>query len=153
MMNFRTAAAAVLAAAAIATTGAVAAPALASAAPFAPMRTQAPAPAAGELRGVLATALDPGNGPAARAAVLESGAAGLPLFDTLATLLAIAPPSFRWDVTGAGVNGDVAYGTLYTATDGYEPWTTSLEFKYLDGRWKLSQQGQCALAAFLQQAC
>lgn len=153
-MSIRTRVATFAAAAVIATFGGAVAPAaIAVAAPL-PVLHQAPAPNTGELRSAMADALNTGLPRNVRAAGLESGEAGLPLFDRLGGLLAIAPASFRWDITNPRHDGgDITIATLYTKTDGYDPFTTDAEFKFIDGRWKLSQQGQCSVAAWLQQPC
>ncbi|MBJ8338702.1 hypothetical protein JGU71_07375 [Antrihabitans sp. YC3-6] len=143
------------AAAIIATFGLLAGPtAIGSAAPSELPIQQVAAPTTGQLRANLATAVDISLPRSVRGAALEAGEAGLGQVDTVAGLLAAAPPSFRWDITGpVNVNGDTATATLFTATDGYDPWTTQLTWREIDGQWKLSREGQCALGQFLALPC
>ncbi|MCP2289378.1 hypothetical protein ACFYT3_19935 [Nocardia amikacinitolerans] len=133
--------------------GTVTTAAIAEAAPItAPLQTKAPS--TGELRAKMALLFNAGAPRAARAAELETGEAGLPTFDTAATLIAIAPPSWRWDITGpVTVNGDTLSAVLYTATDGYEPWTFDLTWKQIDGTWKLSRESVCTIGNFVGQGC
>lgn len=133
--------------------GTVTTAAIAEAAPItAPLQTKAPS--TGELRAKMALLFNAGAPRTARAAELETGAAGLGVFDTAATLIAIAPPSWRWDITGpVTVNGDTLSAVLYTATEGYEPWTFDLTWKQIDGTWKLSRESVCTIGNFVGQGC
>ncbi|WP_028479361.1 hypothetical protein [Nocardia sp. CNY236] len=133
--------------------GTVTTTALAAAAPvLTPVR--ASAPTVGELNAKMGILFDPGAPRAARAAELETGAAGLPAFDAAATLIAIAPASWRWSVTGpVVVNGNTAAATLVTSTDGYDPWTFDLTWKQIDGSWKLSRESICTIGNFVGQGC
>ncbi|MEV6427921.1 hypothetical protein [Nocardia sp. NPDC051463] len=133
--------------------GTVATSAVAEAAPVtAPMRTNTPGTA--ELRAKLAVLFNAGAPRAARAAELESGAAGLPAFDRAAALIAIAPASWRWDVTGpVSVNGDVLSAKLSTSTPGYEPWTFDMSWRQVDGSWKLTQESVCTIGNFVGAGC
>lgn len=133
--------------------GTITVPAIAEAAPLtAPLH--ASAPSAGELRAKLAVVFNTGASRGARAAELETGEAGLPVFDTAAALIAIAPPSWRWNVVGpVTVNGDTAYATLTTSTDGYDPWNFDLSWKQIGGTWKLSRESICTIGNFVGQGC
>ncbi|RJO72042.1 hypothetical protein D5S18_22950 [Nocardia panacis] len=127
--------------------------ALASATPItAPAHTNAPG--TGELRAKMAVAFNAGAARADRANELEPGEAGLPAFDRAAALIAIAPSSWRWDITGpVTADGDRLNATLYTATDGYDPWTFDMSWKRIDGTWKLSRESVCTLAGFVGAPC
>ncbi|MEU2257142.1 hypothetical protein [Nocardia xishanensis] len=133
--------------------GTVTTAAIAEAAPItAPLRTSAPS--TGELRAKMAVLFNAGASRSARAAELENGEAGLPAFDAASALIAIAPASWRWDVVGpVSVNGDTLSAVLYTATDGYEPWTFDLTWKQIDGTWKLSRESVCTIGNFVGQGC
>ncbi|MBL1077229.1 hypothetical protein JK358_22780 [Nocardia sp. 2] len=141
------------AAAVLGTVGSVTTATVANAAPaFSPMRAQAPS--TGELRSGLAVAFNANASRAARAAELEGGESGLPAFDRAAMLISIAPASWRWDVTGPVTqNGDVTSAVLYTATDGYEPWTFDVTWKLIDGKWKFSRESTCTIANFVGASC
>lgn len=119
-----------------------------------PMRTQAPTPGPGELQSVLTLAIDQGAPRAERATALEAGEAGLAMADQLADVIAVAPPSLRWSVSGpVRVEGDLAYAQLVVTADGFEPYSTEISFRQTNGTWKLSRAGQCAIAAVAGLPC
>lgn len=114
----------------------------------------APVPSTGELRGKIATLFNAGASRSARAAELETGEAGLPAFDRAAALIAIAPPSWRYDVVGpVTVDGDTLNATIFTATDGYEPWTFPVSWRNVGGTWKLTQESICTIGNFVGSGC
>ncbi|MEV6391624.1 hypothetical protein [Nocardia xishanensis] len=133
--------------------GTVTTAAIAEAAPIT-VQLRTNVPSTGQLRAKMAVLFNTGAPRAARAAELENGEAGLPAFDTAASLIAIAPPSWRWDIVGpVSVNGDTLSAVLYTATDGYEPWTFDMTWKQIDGTWKLSYESVCTIGNFVGQGC
>ncbi|MET7768735.1 hypothetical protein [Nocardia sp. NPDC005366] len=137
---------------AVATTS-VATASVATAAPStAPLRANTPG--VGELRAKVSILLNAGGSRSARAAELETGEAGLPAFDRAATLIAIAPAGWRWDVVGPVTSdGDLVYAQLLTATDGYEPWYFDLSWRQVGGTWKLTQESVCTIGNFVGTGC
>ncbi|MET8648632.1 MULTISPECIES: hypothetical protein [Nocardia] len=133
--------------------GTVATTAVAQAAPMtAPMRANTPG--VGELRAKVSVLFNTGASRSARAAELENGEAGLPAFDRAATLIAIAPASWHWDVVGPITNdGDVVYARLLTATDGYDPWYFDFSWRQIGGTWKLTQESVCEIGNFVGTGC
>ncbi|MFR9752296.1 hypothetical protein ACL02S_14840 [Nocardia sp. 004] len=141
------------AAALVGTFGSVTTTTLAGATPLI-TQVRAEAPSVGELNTKMGILFNTGASRAARAAELETGAAGLPVFDTAATLISLAPASWRWYVSGpVTVSGNTASATLVTATDGYDPWTFPLTWKQIDGTWKLSRESVCTIGNFVGQGC
>ncbi|WP_328395744.1 hypothetical protein [Nocardia sp. NBC_00416] len=141
------------AAALVGTFGAVTTAGIAQAAPVtAPMHTAAPT--TGELKVKMGVLFNLNAPRSARAAELETGEAGLTAFDAAAGLIAIAPPSWRWDIAGpVVVNGDTAAAGLVTTTEGYEPWTFDLTWKQIEGTWKLSRESVCTIGNFVGTGC
>ncbi|WP_019931184.1 hypothetical protein [Nocardia sp. BMG111209] len=112
------------------------------------------APGVGELQSKLQVVLNPGGSRSARAAELEAGEAGLPLVDQVGTVMAAAPPSFRWSVQGpVGVDGDRLTAGLQTAIDGYDPWNFQLSWVQVDGAWKLTREAECTIASIAVLPC
>ncbi|MEC3955101.1 hypothetical protein VMT65_18815 [Nocardia sp. CDC153] len=147
----RVAAAAVAVAAVLGGTAATVAPA--SALPVvAPVK--AANPGVGELQSKLALVLNTGADRAARAAELEAGEAGLPLIDQVGTVIAAAPPSFKWAVQGpVNVAGDTMTAGLQTSIEGYEPWNFTLTWREIDGTWKLTREAECTVAGIAMLPC
>ncbi|MFI7671170.1 hypothetical protein [Nocardia sp. NPDC049526] len=144
---------AIAAATLVGTFGAVTTAPVANAAPSIAPR-QVATPSTGELRTKVAVLFNTGASRSARAAELETGEAGLPAFDRAATLIAIAPPSWRWDIVGpVSVDGDLLNAKLFTSTDGYEPWTFDLSWKLIGGSWKLTQESVCTIGNFVGAGC
>ncbi|MEV2218831.1 hypothetical protein AB0E01_03000 [Nocardia vinacea] len=145
------------AAAVIGAFGTVATVAPATAAPIgapigAPMRTATPG--LGELKAKLQLVLNTGASRSARAAELEAGEAGLSLVDQVGTVMASAPPSFRWNVIGPlNVSGDLLTAQLTTAIDGWDPWYFDLSWKQIDGTWKLTREAECTIASVAMLPC
>ncbi|MBF6327588.1 hypothetical protein [Nocardia transvalensis] len=152
-MNKSRTALAVFSMAAALFTGTVAASAPALAAPImAPVH--AAAPGLGELTTKLQLALDTSAPRAQRANELEAGEAGLPLVDQVGTVMAAAPPSFRWELQGpVNVDGDLLTAGLQTSIDGYEPWHFQLSWKQIDGTWKLTREAECTVASIAVLPC
>ncbi|WP_083874006.1 hypothetical protein [Nocardia paucivorans] len=115
-----------------------------------PLHTQAPA--AGELTAKLAVAVDRGAPAAARAAELESGAAGLPTMDKIADLLAAAP-GLKYQVVNPVVSGDRIDAQLLVTTPGYPDFTYNVAWRQIDGTWKLTRDSECAIASELLLTC
>ncbi|GAA5082354.1 hypothetical protein [Nocardia iowensis] len=135
------------------TLGTVATTTVTQAAPLvAPLH--ASAPSTGELRAKVAILFNTGAARSARAAELENGEAGLAAFDRAAALIAIAPPSWRWDVVGpVTVDGDLLNARLLTSTEGYEPWYFDLSWRQVGGTWKLTQESVCTIGNFVGSGC
>ncbi|WP_329415540.1 hypothetical protein OG563_22660 [Nocardia vinacea] len=125
----------------------------ATAAPIgAPMRTATPG--LGELKAKLQLVLNTGASRSARAAELEAGEAGLSLADQVGSVMASAPPSFRWNVLGpVNVSGDLLTAQLTTAIDGWDPWYFDLSWKQIDGEWKLTREAECTIASVAMLPC
>ncbi|WP_280400611.1 hypothetical protein [Nocardia carnea] len=141
------------AAATLGTLGIAGPAALAQAAPISAPRLTA-APTAGELKAKMGVLFNINAPRSARAAELETGEAGLRAFDAAAALIAIAPPSWRWDIPGpVTVTGDTAAAGLVTTTEGYEPWTFDLTWKQIGGTWKLSHESVCTIGNFVGTGC
>lgn len=150
--KFRAAVAAFALSAAV-VTGTVAATGTALAAPVA-APVHAAAPGVGELQSKLQLVLNTGASRSARANELEAGEAGLPLVDQVGTVMAAAPPSFRWEVQGpVAVDGDRLTAGLQTSIDGYEPWHFQLSWKQIDGTWKLTREAECTVAGIAMLPC
>ncbi|MVU79033.1 hypothetical protein GPX89_17485 [Nocardia sp. ET3-3] len=147
----RVAAAAVTVAAVLGGSAAAIAPA--SALPVtAPMK--AANPGVGELHSKLALILDTSADRAARANELEAGEAGLPLIDQVGTVIAAAPPSFKWSVLGpVNVSGDTMTAGLQTSVDGFDPWNWTLTWRDIDGTWKLTRDSECTVASIAMVPC
>ncbi|MEC3913373.1 hypothetical protein [Nocardia sp. CDC160] len=150
--NMRRIAAAAVAVAAV-LGGAAATVAPASALPVvAPVK--AANPGVGELQSKLALVLNTGADRTARAAELEAGEAGLPLIDQVGTVIAAAPPSFKWAVQGpVNVSGDTMTAGLQTSIEGYEPWNFTLTWREIDGTWKLTREAECTVAGIAMLPC
>ncbi|MFQ6398380.1 hypothetical protein ACLMAJ_33685 [Nocardia sp. KC 131] len=135
----------------VGTFGTVATPA--AAAPIGtPMRAEAPG--VGELKAKLQLVLNTGASRSARAAELEAGDAGIGLVNQVGTVMAAAPPSFRWDVLGpVSVSGNQLTAQLKTSIDGYDPWFFEISWKQIDGTWKLTREAECTVASVAMLPC
>ncbi|MFI9506261.1 hypothetical protein [Nocardia sp. NPDC052566] len=132
--------------------GAFGAVAPATAAPLTPMHTSAPG--TGELKSKLQLALNTGAARSARANELEAGEAGIGLVDQVGTVMAAAPPSFKWNIVGpVNVSGDTLTAQLTTSVDGWDPWFFDVSWKQIDGTWKLTRQGECTVASVAMLPC
>ncbi|WP_040804353.1 hypothetical protein [Nocardia concava] len=147
----RIAVAAVAVAAVLGGTAATVAPA--SALPVA-APVKAANPGVGELQSKLALLLNTGASRAARANELEAGEAGLPLIDQVATVVAAAPPSFKYTVLGpVNVSGDTLSTGFQTSIDGFDPWNWTLTWRDIDGTWKLTRDSECTVASIAYLPC
>ncbi|BDU02524.1 MULTISPECIES: hypothetical protein [Nocardia] len=111
------------------------------------------APGAGELTAKLRVAINTGAARSTRAAELESGDAGVATMDKIAGLLAISPPSLRYNVINPSTSGDRIDAQLLITTEGYPDFTYDVSWKQIDGYWKLTRQAECSLASALALSC
>ncbi|MFI5535674.1 hypothetical protein ACIA5H_04700 [Nocardia sp. NPDC051900] len=117
----------------------------------APLHAQAPG--AGELTAKLRVAINTGAARSTRAAELESGDAGVATMDKIAGLLAVSPPSLRYNVINPSTSGDRVDAQLLITTEGYPDFTYDVSWKQIDGTWKLTRQAECSLASALALSC
>ncbi|MFE3188796.1 hypothetical protein ACFXHA_07275 [Nocardia sp. NPDC059240] len=111
-------------------------------------------PGVGELQSKLALVLNTGASRAARANELEAGEAGMALIDQVGSVIAAAPPSFKWSVQGpVNVSGDTLTAGLQTSIDGFDPWNFTLTWRDIDGTWKLTRDGECTVASIAMLPC
>ncbi|BAW04204.1 hypothetical protein [Nocardia seriolae] len=111
-------------------------------------------PGVGDLQSKLALILNTGASRSARANELEAGEAGLPLIDQVGTVIAAAPPSFKWSVLGpVNVSGDTLTAGLQTSIDGFDPWNWTLTWREIDGTWKLTRDSECTVASIAMVPC
>ncbi|MFG1794468.1 hypothetical protein [Nocardia sp. NPDC049149] len=135
------------------TLGTVATSTVAQAAPLvAPLHAKAPS--TGELRAKVGILLNTGASRSARAAELENGEAGLPVFDRAVELMSIAPASLRWDIVDpVAVSNNQLNAKLRITTEGYEPWVYDVSWRQIDGTWKLTKESVCTVGNMLGAGC
>lgn len=126
--------------------------------PTAPTQAQATpeptTPTEAELIGALQSLLDRGVSEGTRAAAVEGGAAALPTIDAVGNALTLAGPVYKWTITGPVTSdGQVLTAQLKTSLVGFGDRFATLKWKWIDGRWKLSNESVCALAANALATC
>ncbi|MDO4609139.1 hypothetical protein, partial [Corynebacterium sp.] len=105
-------------------------------------------PTAAELNDVLARATDPNLPPEERAKTVENGEQAPEIFDIIiqsqqetgATLEVVDPV-----VPGLGGPGTVEATVVFTVPDQQPQNINAVEFRDIDGQWRLSQQWACTL--------